>query len=85
MKASRLARYTVPVESQGDTESERLWRHVTAALLCGDEERATAEKCVLEDAQRREAKERKAKLEEWVPHYFERNPITADWDYKYKE
>ena len=85
VKAARLKRHTVPVDEQSDMESERLWRHVTAALQRADDERATGEKFVLEDQQRREAKERKAKLEEWTPRYFERNEITADWEYKYKE
>ena len=63
----------------------RLWQHVSAAILSNDQEGATREKFVLEEAQRREARERKIKLEEWTPKYFERNEITGDWEYKYKE
>ena len=58
---------------------------MTESLLSVDQDKATNEKFILEDAQRREAKERKAKMEEWTPRYFERNPLTGDWEYKYKE
>ena len=66
-------------------ESERMWHHVTSALQRNDVERATEEKFTLEDKQRNEAKERKAKLEEWIPKLFKRNEITGDWEYIYKE
>ena len=38
-----------------------------------------------EEAQRRSAKERKAKMLEWNPRLFERDEITGDWIYKYAE
>lgn len=46
---------------------------------------ATQEKYILEERQRNEAKERKAKMLEWVPRLFERDPLTGDWVYKFVE
>ena len=43
---------------------------------------ATDEKFILEERQRTEAKERKAKLQEWVPSLFERDALTNEWVYK---
>lgn len=48
----RLRRYTVPVDQQGEYESERLWQHVSAAILRDDLNAATEEKTTLEEAQR---------------------------------
>ena len=58
---------------------------MTEGLKNSDQEVATKEKSLLEENQRREARERKAKMEEWIPIHFERNDITGDWEYKYKE
>lgn len=85
IKSGRLKRYTVPIEVQMEYESERLWRNVSIAINSSDQNSATEEKHVLEEAQRREARERKAKLEEWMPRNFERDPITLDWVYKYAD
>ena len=63
----------------------RLWQHTSAAILRADQQAATQEKCLLEEEQRRMARERKAKMEEWAARFFERNPITGDWVYKYAE
>ena len=63
----------------------RLWQHTSAAIHRADQQTATEEKFILEEAQRREARERKAKMEEWSSRYFERNSITGDWVYKYAE
>lgn len=63
----------------------RLWHHVSEAVIKGDQQAATHEKFILEDAQRKSARERKAKMLEWVPRLFERNDITGDWVYKYSE
>jgi len=65
--------------------SYRLWQHVSAAILQGDQVAATNEKFILEEAQRKNAKERKAKMEEWSPCLFERDLLTGDWVYKYAE
>ena len=66
-------------------ESEKLWMHVSSAILSSDQNGATQEKFLLEEAQRQAARERKAKMEEWNPKLFERDPITGDWVYKYAE
>lgn len=63
----------------------RLWQHVSKAILKGDQVAATAEKFLLEDAQRTATRERKAKMEEWVPRFFEQNLVTGDWVYKFAE
>lgn len=39
IKASRLKRYTVPVDHQSEFESERLWQHVSAAIFRDDQVR----------------------------------------------
>ena len=58
---------------------------MSAAIASNDQEGATREKFILEEQQRKDARERKAKMEEWTPNYFERNEITGDWEYKFKE
>lgn len=52
VRKSRLQRFTVPVDQQDDFESERLWQHVSAAILRDDMNAATEEKTSLEEAQR---------------------------------
>lgn len=52
VRKSRLQRFTVPVDQQDDYESERLWQHVSAAILRDDMNAATEEKTSLEEAQR---------------------------------
>ncbi|KAL0276216.1 UNVERIFIED_CONTAM: hypothetical protein PYX00_003829 [Menopon gallinae] len=83
VKASRLKRYTVPVELQGDFESERLWGKVSAAILADDQTAATEEKTILEDAQRAAAKKRKETNTDWIPRYFEQSLISGAWVYKH--
>lgn len=51
-KKQRLKRHTVPLDQQGEYESERLWQHVSAAILRDDMNAATEEKTTLEEAQR---------------------------------
>ena len=63
----------------------RLWLHVSEAVNTGDQIQATNEKYLLEEAQRKAARERKLKMEEWESQLFERNEITGDWLYKYAE
>src|SRR6218665_3793526 len=63
----------------------RLWIHTSEAIAHGNQNQATNEKCILEDEQRKEARERKAKMEEWIPRFFERNLLTGGWIYKYAE
>ncbi|ESO91605.1 hypothetical protein LOTGIDRAFT_217357 [Lottia gigantea] len=83
MKTSRLKRYTVPLECQESFESERLWEKVGIAITNSDMHGATQEKHLLEEQQRQEARERKAKMEEWIPRLFERDVISGDWMYRY--
>ncbi|XP_006805628.1 oxysterol-binding protein-related protein 8 [Neolamprologus brichardi] len=85
LRQSRLTRCTVPLEEQGESEAERLWQHVTRAINNKDQTEATNEKFILEEAQRKSARERKAKCEEWSPALFEQDPITGEWHYKYAD
>lgn len=62
---------------------ERLWQLVTKAIQDRDQNRATQEKFVLEEAQRREARERGDRP--WNPHLFSVNPDTSEWQYKHLE
>lgn len=52
VRKQRLARYTVPLDHQGENESEKLWQHVSAAIRRDDMNAATEEKTLLEEAQR---------------------------------
>ncbi|XP_003967441.1 oxysterol-binding protein-related protein 5 [Takifugu rubripes] len=81
VRRSRLKRQVVQIDQQGEFESERLWQHVTSAIKDRDQLRATQEKFVLEEAQRKEAKERGEKP--WTPHLFHQDPVTSDWTYRH--
>ncbi|KAL2094142.1 hypothetical protein ACEWY4_011454 [Coilia grayii] len=83
VRSCRLKRRTVPVDQQGPFESERLWQHVTSAIQERDQHRATQEKFVLEDAQRREARERGERP--WNPHLFTLHTHTSEWHYKHAD
>ncbi|XP_051544152.1 oxysterol-binding protein-related protein 8 isoform X4 [Myxocyprinus asiaticus] len=85
LRQSRLTRCTVPPEEQGEFESERLWQHVTRAINNKDQTEATNEKFILEEVQRKAARERKAKCEEWTPLLFEQDPATGEWHYRYAD
>ncbi|XP_057179925.1 oxysterol-binding protein-related protein 8 isoform X2 [Triplophysa rosa] len=85
LRQSRLTRCNVPPEEQGEFESERLWQHVTRAINNKDQTEATNEKFILEEAQRKAARERKAKCEEWTPGLFEQDPATGEWHYRYAD
>lgn len=61
----------------------RLWQHVTSAIKDRDQLRATQEKFVLEEAQRREARERGEKP--WTPRLFHQDPVTSEWTYRHIE
>ncbi|KHJ75713.1 hypothetical protein OESDEN_24671 [Oesophagostomum dentatum] len=60
----------VPVMQQGERESRRLWRHVTAALLRNRINIATTAKRMIEQRQRAEAKQRLETGERWKTRYF---------------
>lgn len=85
LRQSRLIRCTVPPEEQGEFESERLWQHVTRAINNKDQTEATNEKFILEEAQRKAARERKAKCEDWTPVLFEQDSATGEWHYRYAD
>ncbi|KFQ35110.1 Oxysterol-binding protein-related protein 8, partial [Merops nubicus] len=85
IKQRRLPRYTVKFEEQDDFESEKLWQQVTRAINNKDQTEATQEKYILEEAQRRSAKERKLKGEEWTCKLFDQDSVTGEWHYKYAD
>ncbi|KAL2102834.1 hypothetical protein ACEWY4_002002 [Coilia grayii] len=85
LRQNRLTRCTVTPEEQSENESERLWQHVTRAINNKDQTEATNEKFILEEAQRKSARERKAKCEDWNPALFEQDPITGEWHYRYAD
>ncbi|KAJ8343212.1 hypothetical protein SKAU_G00305410 [Synaphobranchus kaupii] len=83
VRRERLRRQVVQLNQQGEFESERLWSHVTSAIVSRDQEKATQEKFVLEEAQRREARERGDRA--WLPHLFTLDPVSNEWRYKYAD
>lgn len=85
MKLKRLKRFTVPIDDQSEFESGRLWQRLREALKRNDQQMATEEKLFVEDAQRQMARERKAKMEEWIPKYFVRDETIGQWVYKFSE
>lgn len=56
---------------------------MTSAIKDRDQLRATQEKFVLEEAQRKEARERGEKP--WTPRLFHQDPVTSDWTYRHIE
>ena len=85
VRNSRLKRFTVPLEAQGEFESVRLWRHVSKAIGEDDQVGATEEKSKLEEEQRAGARERKATGEEWTPRLFELDPANVQSEqYEYR-
>ncbi|XP_048405121.1 oxysterol-binding protein-related protein 8 isoform X6 [Stegostoma tigrinum] len=85
IRQQRLTRCTVLFDEQEDMESARLWQHVTRAIHNKDQNEATSEKFILEENQRKAAKQRKAKGEEWIPRLFEQDLVTGEWQYKYAD
>lgn len=85
VRKSRLKKYTVPLEYQGDWESEKLWLAVTQAINNEDQMAATEAKTILEEAQRERAKERKAQGQEWLPKLFLQDIISGNWIYRHAD
>lgn len=56
---------------------------MTSAIKDRDQLRATQEKFVLEEAQRREARERGDKP--WNPRLFHQDLVTSEWTYRHME
>lgn len=69
-----------PVDKQGQTESRRLWQHVTAALKEGNVDLATEHKHVLEEDQRSDERQRATNNMPWKPKYF--NKEGDGWVYR---
>uniref|UniRef100_H2ZFX9 Oxysterol-binding protein n=1 Tax=Ciona savignyi TaxID=51511 RepID=H2ZFX9_CIOSA len=83
VRQSRLKRYIVPLDDQGDFESENLWKKVSYAIENQDQIKATEEKFILEQAQRKRAKERTDCNDQWLAKYFDFNDKTNNWVYKH--
>ncbi|XP_053576396.1 oxysterol-binding protein-related protein 5 isoform X3 [Bombina bombina] len=85
VRKQRLKRHIVLFEEQTEFESERLWQHVTSAINDGNQQQATDEKYILEEAQRKAARERKETNMEWSPNLFIYDEILKEWRYKYED
>ncbi|XP_076450983.1 oxysterol-binding protein-related protein 8-like isoform X2 [Babylonia areolata] len=84
VRAGRLKRCTVPLADQSPYESERLWERVSRAVTTSDMQAATNEKYVIEEEQRKNARDRKLNKTEWVPRYFEKD-YGGDWIYRHAD
>jgi hypothetical protein len=63
--------HVAPVSDQGEMESRRIWQKVSEALVAGDYQKASAEKSLIENAQRALRKEREeTKAAAWEPKHF---------------
>ena len=80
VKSSRLRRFTVPLEEQGECESAWMWQHVSRAIQEEDQLAATEEKTKLEEAQRAGHKERREAGTQWNTKFFELEGITFGID-----
>ncbi|XP_008546715.1 oxysterol-binding protein-related protein 8 isoform X5 [Microplitis demolitor] len=85
IRQARLKKYTVPIESQNEWESQKLWLAVTLAINREDQIAATEAKTALEEAQRERAKERQLNNLEWIPKYFVQDIITGNWIYRHAD
>ncbi|XP_069756784.1 oxysterol-binding protein-related protein 5 isoform X2 [Narcine bancroftii] len=83
IQKQRLIRHIVCLEKQGDFESESLWQQVTRAIKNRDQEQATQEKFILEEAQRKATRERKEQCQVWMPKLFQQDEVTKNWKYKF--
>ncbi|XP_015790087.1 oxysterol-binding protein-related protein 8 [Tetranychus urticae] len=83
VRNARLKRHLVPLDSQEDFESEKMWRNVTNAIINGDQIAATEEKTILEEEQRREARERLINKESWNARNFIQDLCNGEWIYRY--
>lgn len=88
IKAARLKRYMPEMDRQENNESDKLWAKVAEAIVTNDQEAATREKLVLEDAQRILHKDLKENEKEWEPKLFERDHLSSNphaWLYRYRD
>lgn len=85
VKRQRLQRYTVSADRQGEFESERLWRHVSQCIASDDQQGATEQKFVLEEAQRAAARDRQATNSDWNTKHFLMDNNSSDYMYRYAD
>ncbi|KAA0724241.1 Oxysterol-binding protein-related protein 5 [Triplophysa tibetana] len=83
VRRNRLKRQVVQMDQQEAFESARLWHHVTEAINEKDQNKATQEKFVLEEAQRQGARERGDRP--WNPRLFTFNIDPSEWHYRYAD
>ncbi|XP_076260251.1 oxysterol-binding protein-related protein 9 isoform X2 [Rhynchophorus ferrugineus] len=69
---SLITKRVRPISQQGDNESRRMWKEVTAGLKFNEIDKATNAKQALEQKQRDEAKERKETGKEWQTKLFQK-------------
>ncbi|CAG5000121.1 unnamed protein product [Parnassius apollo] len=70
LKEQRMTRYLMKLEHQQEHESQRLWMHVSEAILNDDQVAATEQKTIIEEAQRAHAK---GLLSPWTPRLFRKD------------
>lgn len=80
VRNSRLKRFTIPIDEQMTTESQRLWLKVTYAIQQQDQQAATVEKTVLEEEQRDAQRLRQSIGEDYQPKLFHLK--ESNWCYK---
>ena len=85
VRAARLKRFVVPQDEQNEFESTKLWRKVSEAIANDDQNAATEEKTVLEEAQRAEARIRKETGVEHKPQHFEYEAMNNTYVYKHAD
>jgi len=85
VRAARLKRFVVPQEEQLDFESTKLWRKVSEAIANDDQNAATEEKTVLEEAQRAKARTVKETGVEHKPQHFEYEAMNNTYVYKHAD
>lgn len=83
VRSQRLKRFTVPLEEQLPTESEKKWQKVTEAIMAENQEAATEQKTVLEDEQRSAVAERAEAGSTWLPRHFVYDGTT--WRYRHED
>ncbi|VDK45296.1 unnamed protein product [Anisakis simplex] len=77
----RLQRYEIPLETQGEWESKKLWLKVSEAIANDDQQAATEEKTILEDAQRARAKAN----QHYEPKLFRFDSLSKTYEYLYAD
>lgn len=85
VRAARLKRFVVPKEEQQDFESTKLWRKVSEAINNEDQNAATEEKTVLEEAQRAKARIVKETGVEHKPQHFKYEALNNTYEYKHAD